>query len=123
MQDPFGPQPTFEAEQGVLGALILGDANLRRQVLAIVSVADFSPQSHREIFSAIQAVEAGGGPVDIVTVHAELRRRGTLDECGGTDYLVAIVNETPAAEHVLQYARFVHEAARERSRKSATDER
>jgi len=123
MHDPLEPRQTLEAEQGVLGALILGDADLRRQVLVIVSVDDFSLQCHREILSAIQAIEASGEPVDIVTVHAELRRRGTLDDCGGAGYLVSVVMGTPAARYVIPYARFVHEATRERSQEPSTDER
>ncbi len=104
------PPQALEAEQATLGAMLI-DSEAVSRALGIVAEEDFYREAHREICSAIGAVEEGGDPVDVVTVGAELRRRERLSAVGGGEYLTALIGEVPTTAHVIRYATIVHEKA------------
>ncbi|MGD9496623.1 MAG: replicative DNA helicase [Armatimonadota bacterium] len=104
------PPQDLEAEQATLGAMLI-DPEAVSRALAIVSEEDFYREAHREILSAIRAVEEAGDPVDVVTVGAELRRRERLAAVGGAEYLTALIGEVPTSAHVVRYATIVHDKA------------
>lgn len=109
LADKLPPQD-MEAEQATLGAMIL-DPEAASRALSIVSEDDFYFEAHREICSAIRAVEDRGDPVDVVTVAAELRNREKLEAVGGGEYLTALIGEVPTSAHVIRYATIVHDKA------------
>jgi len=104
------PPQDLEAEQATLGAMLI-DPEAVSRAMAIVAEDDFYREAHREICSAIRVVEDSGDPVDVVTVGAELRRRGKLAAVGGAEYLTALIGEVPTSAHVIRYATIVHEKA------------
>ncbi len=83
-----------EAEQATLGAMLV-EAGATKRAFSIVETEDFYSQVHQRIFSAVQAVYKAGEPVDLVTVAAELRRRGQLEEVGSGEYLTALIAKVP----------------------------
>ncbi|MEA3402633.1 MAG: replicative DNA helicase [Armatimonadota bacterium] len=109
LSDRLPPQD-LEAEQATLGAMLM-EAGAVSRAMAIVTEEDFYREAHREIFSAIQALEERGNPVDVVTVGAELRRREKLAGVGGGEYLTALIGEVPTTAHVVRYATIVHDKA------------
>jgi replicative DNA helicase len=109
MSDRLPPQD-LEAEQATLGAMLMEQGAVSR-AMSIVAEEDFYREAHRRIFSAIQAVDEGGDPVDVVTVGAELRRREQLAAVGGGEYLTRLIGEVPTTAHVIRYATIVHEKA------------
>jgi replicative DNA helicase len=86
---------------------------LDREALAtaieLLSARSFYQPAHRELFDAMYALSAVGQPVDLVTVDAELTRRGTLDGIGGVDYLVAIAQYVPTTANARAYIQIVDE--------------
>lgn len=73
------PPHNLEAEESVLGALLLS-----RDAIGVVAERGLSPDdfyrpAHRHIYDAIRSLYASAGPVDVVTVADELRRNGLLD--------------------------------------------
>ncbi|MFW5866442.1 MAG: replicative DNA helicase [Armatimonadota bacterium] len=109
MSDRLPPQD-LEAEQATLGAMLMEQGAVSR-AMSIVEEQDFYREAHRRIFSAIQAVDEAGDPVDVVTVGAELRRREQLATVGGGEYLTRLIGEVPTTAHVIRYATIVHEKA------------
>jgi replicative DNA helicase len=107
------PPQNLEAEQATLGsALLQGSAVVAVQ--GIVSALDFYRQAHGEIWMAITAVADRNEPVDLITLQDELRRRGWLEQVGGVDYLMTLVDSVPTAANAAFYAERVKEAATRR---------
>ncbi len=103
------PPRDFDAEQAVLGSILLQPGAAAR-AFAIVSADDFYWENHRDIYAAMQAI-ADNEPVDLVTVSHELRRQRKLEQVGGGTYLTALIGTVPTAAHVVRYANIVAECS------------
>ncbi|MBQ8972460.1 MAG: replicative DNA helicase, partial [Clostridia bacterium] len=77
--------------------------------LESLQAEDFYNPANREIFSAMQAISAGGRPIDLVTLDDELSRRGRLDAVGGAPYLVEISRAVPSSANIRAYVKIVDE--------------
>lgn len=99
-----------EAEQSVLGGLIIDNSALD-QTVEVIQPADFHDPHHRLIFNAILRLSEAGHPIDIITISEELDRDGDLKTVGGLAYLAEIATSTPSADNQLAYARIVREHA------------
>ncbi len=108
------PPHSIEAEQAVLGGLLL-DTNAWDQVGDAVAADDFYRRDHRLIFEAIGELATESKPCDVVTVSEHLERRALLDEAGGLAYLGTLARDTPSAANVRAYALIVKERALLRS--------
>jgi replicative DNA helicase len=104
------PQPphSIEAEQAVLGGLLL-DPAAWDNVADVILPEDFYRPDHKLIFEAIGALTGTGKPCDVVTVVGELERRSELDKAGGLAYLGSLARDTPTAANVRAYADIVRE--------------
>jgi replicative DNA helicase len=102
-----------EAEQAVLGALLIDpDAIIR--VAPIVRPEDFYLEKHAWIFEAIIALHERREPIDFLTLVTELERREKINDIGGSGYIASLINATPTAIHVEQYAHIVERLALQR---------
>ena len=102
------PPHSSEAEVSVLGAMLQdGTAVLRAQEL--LSAEDFYVPEHRELFSVMGELTRNSSPIDLVTVHTELARRGTLEGVGGDAGLMRILNAVPTTANVKAYIDIVRE--------------
>jgi replicative DNA helicase len=108
------PPHSIEAEQSVLGALLI-DASAWDQVADMVSAEDFYRPDHRLIFEALGELIASGRPGDVITVSEQLERRARLEDAGGLAYLGTLARDTPTAANVRAYAGIVRERALLRS--------
>ncbi len=102
------PPSSAEAERSVLGAM-LQDANAVLKAVEVLTPEDFYQPEHREIFSAMVEMARQQKPVDLVTVDAELTRRGTLEGVGGTGYLVDLTQFVPTTANTHAYIALVEE--------------
>ena len=99
-----------EAEQAVLGAMLLDqDAALRAAELVDDSM--FYREPHRRLFRAMLALTEQRVVIDHITLPAELRRRGELDEVGGPAYLAELVEAVPTTANVEFHCRIIKEKA------------
>jgi replicative DNA helicase len=105
------PPHNLQAEESVLGAILLSRDALGAVVEAGLRYDDFYKPAHQHIFDVAVAVSQSGGPVDTITVAEELGRQGLLDQVGGVDALHALQNATPAISNAASYARIVQDAA------------
>jgi replicative DNA helicase len=102
------PPHSLEAEQAVLGGLLL-DASAWFNVSDVVRAEDFYRPDHRTIFDAIRALATNQKPTDAVTVAEHLERHGQSADVGGLAYLGTLARDTPTAANVRAYAEIVHE--------------
>lgn len=99
------PPHSVEAEQGVIGGLML-DNSAWDLVADLLSAEDFFRRDHRLIFQAIEKLAACGSPIDVVTV---LERLDEPDEAGGVGYLAELAKNTPSVANISTYASIVRE--------------
>jgi replicative DNA helicase len=102
------PPHSIEAEQAVIGGLLL-DTAAWDNVADVVKFEDFYRPDHQLIFEAIGALAGNGKPCDVVTVSEQLERNGKLTEAGGLAYLGSVARDTPTAANVKAYAEIVRE--------------
>ena len=104
------PPQHIEAEQSVLGGLLLDNTGLDR-IADQLGADDFYRREHRLIFEAIRALCQASTPADAVTVAEYLEKHGELENAGGLAYLGSLANNTPSAANVAAYAAIVRERA------------
>ncbi len=104
------PPQNMEAEQSVLGAMLL-DKEALIEVAEILIPRDFYRETHQHICQTLMDLFNKGEAVDLVTVCEELENKGLLDKLGGAAYLATLANMTPTAAHARYYAGIVKEKA------------
>ncbi len=102
------PPQNLEAEQSVLGSILLEPEALSR-VLEVMTGEDFYREAHRKIFNAMLDLYQKGTPVDLITLTEILQNKGQLEDIGGASYLISMTDAIPSAIHVDVYARIVRE--------------
>ena len=120
MIDRIPPQ-NIEAEQSVLGALLI-DANAIEKISGIIKAEDFYRQDNHIIFEAMVNLHNRNEAVDLVTVTEELRKMGKLDAVGGISAITALSNAVPTAANVAYHANIVAEKSLRRQLISAATE-
>jgi len=120
MEDRIPPQ-NIEAEQSVLGAMLLSRDAVDKAGEILVE-DDFYRPDDRIIFSAIMGLHNRNEAVDLVTVTEELRRQGKLDAVGGAAALAALNNAVPTAANVVYHAKIVEEKSLRRQLINAATE-
>jgi replicative DNA helicase len=104
------PPHSIEAEQSVLGGLLL-DNGAADRIADFLSGDHFYSDAHRLLYNAIMQLVADNKPADVVTVAEALGSINKLDYVGGMNYLAALVENVPTAANIRRYAEIVHERA------------
>ncbi|MFW8566886.1 replicative DNA helicase [Orrella sp. 11846] len=115
------PPHSIEAEQSVLGGLLLDNAAFER-ISDVLSEEDFYRQDHRLIWHHIFQLINLTRPADVITVHESLESAGKSDLSGGLAYLNSLAHNTPSAANIRRYAEIVRERAMLRKLVSVADE-
>lgn len=115
------PPHSVEAEQSVLGGLLLDNAAWDR-IADFLSQGDFYRYDHRIIFEHIGRLIASTRPADVVTVYEALTTSVKAEEVGGLAYLNALAQNTPSAANIRRYAEIVRDRAVLRRLVSVADE-
>ncbi|MDZ5459222.1 replicative DNA helicase [Azohydromonas lata] len=115
------PPHSIEAEQSVLGGLLLDNAAWDRAGDTL-SEGDFYRYEHRLIYAAVGNLISGSKPADVITVFEQLQSLGKAEECGGLAYLNALAQSVPSAANLRRYAEIVRERAILRKLIEASDE-
>ncbi len=102
------PPHSIEAEQSVLGSLMLKpDAWI--DVIDILGINDFYRSEHKIVFEAMDRLWRDNNPIDAVTVAEALSSKGQLDRIGGAAFLAELVETTPGTANAPAYARIVRD--------------
>jgi replicative DNA helicase len=102
------PPHSIEAEQSVLGGLLLDNSAWDR-IADIVSEDDFYRYDHRIIFQHIVKLINATKPADVITIYESLSNTGKAEEVGGLTYLNALAQNTPSAANIRRYAEIVRD--------------
>ena len=107
------PPHSVEAEQSLLGALLLDNQAFDR-VADVVSGEDFYRDDHRRIWRHVARLIEANKPADVVTVSESVEASEDKDKTGGPAYLGALAQNTPSALNIRRYAELVRERAVQR---------
>ncbi len=100
------PPHSLEAEQSVLGAILI-DQEAASVVVGLLKPNHFYRESHRQIYEAILSLYAGSAPIDLVTLSDALTQKGVLEQVGGVPYLTLLANLVPSSATAANYAQIV----------------
>ncbi|EJL6392013.1 replicative DNA helicase [Vibrio vulnificus] len=115
------PPHSLEAEQSVLGGLLLDNERWDTVAERVVS-KDFYSRPHRLIFDAIKSILEENKPLDLITLSEHLERHEQLEDVGGFAYLADLAKNTPSAANINAYADIVAERALVRNLISVANE-
>lgn len=99
---------SIEAEQAVIGGLMLDNASFDR-ITEILTENDFYRPEHRQIFQVLHSLNRINHPFDVVTVADALKNLKQLENVGGDTYLFTLAKNTPTAANINAYAHIVRE--------------
>ena len=109
MTDRLPPQ-NLEAEQGVIGSMILDPTSIN-DVADVIQPEDLYRDAHQIIARVVLDLWADGKAVDALTVHDEFQRRGQLKQAGGEEYIAECVMSVPHSANARYYAQIVRQKA------------
>jgi replicative DNA helicase len=108
----IAPPHNLDAEQSVLGSILLSDRPLYALVIEEgLRPEDFYRDRHGLIYQAMLALYNESEPVDVLTVSDRLRQLGKLEAAGGMAAIDELTGVVPAAGHARRYAQIVREHA------------
>lgn len=100
------PPQSIEAEQSVLGSLLLSKKAIIK-IADLIKPEDFYRDTHRFIYETMLELFEKNEPIDVLTVSTRLEAKNLLDKIGGSSYLTTLVNFVPTASNVVHYAKIV----------------
>jgi len=96
----------LDLEEVVLGASML-DKEAFSIIVEKLRPDTFYLQAHQDIYQVMMDLFANSKPIDILTVHEELKKRGKLDGIGGVNYLMGLTNKVGSAANIEYHAHIV----------------
>ena len=115
------PPHSIEAEQSVLGGLLL-DNQAWDRIADLLRVDDFYRYDHRLVFEHIVKLIDRSRPADVITVFESLQTTGKADEVGGLAFLNSMAQNTPSAANIRRYAEIVRDRSVLRRLVTVSDE-
>lgn len=100
------PPHSIEAEQSMLGALML-DKDAIIKIADLVYPKDFYKSSHQKIYEVALSLYEKNEPIDVLSLSTSLEDRGKIEEIGGASYLASLVGMVPSASNISYYAKVV----------------
>ena len=104
------PPQNIEAEQSVLGAIIL-DHDVFAKAIEILSPDDFYKETHRRLYDGMIDLFEKNEPIDIVTMTDYLKKNNLLEAVGGIPYLSSLANSVPTSANIRHHAKIIREKA------------
>lgn len=104
------PPQNMDAEQAVLGGVFLSN-NVLHSIIDILVEEDFYSPAHQIIFRSFLDLYRRNIPVDLLTIHEELEKKGQLESAGGPVYLASLTEAVASSSNALFYAQIVKEKA------------
>ncbi len=104
------PPQNIEAEQSVLGAILIENSALY-SAIENITANDFYKDAHRKIFLAMLELCEKNEAIDLVTISEYLRQKNELEMIGGATYLSLLSNTIPTAANIKYHSKIVYEKA------------
>src|ERR1700710_2599828 len=104
------PPQNIEAEESVLGAMLVAEPTLTRVIDEVkLNAADFYLEKHGAIFTCVHDLYAASKPVDKLSATEALVQRNQIEGAGGKHYVSELAAKVPAAGNAKHYAEIVQQ--------------
>ena len=100
------PPQNIEAEQAVLGTILIQDKALLK-VIDLLQPGDFYRDAHKTIYAAMMALFDKHEPHDLITVTGLLSDQNKLEDVGGAAYLASLTDIIPFTGTLVHHARII----------------
>lgn len=98
----------FEAEQGLLGMLLVDNMHLER-INDLLRPEHFSNPTHQRIYETIEKMVERGLEAKPATLKDYFEKDESLEAVGGTGYLVELATEVPMLNNAMDYAKTIYD--------------
>ena len=105
------PPQDLDAEEAVLGAMMINDQAVLTASEILSDPGDFYREAHGTVYRAILGLLARSEPIDAVTVSDELERAGSLEQVGGRGFIFGLSSSVTVAANVKSHAQIVRDLA------------
>ena len=109
----FKPSYNLDAEQGILGGILVTPASFYE--ITSLKAEHFYDKRHQAIYACFVEMSQNSVPIDLITTNEYLRKTGREDQAGGVGYLVEITSSIFSAMHIREHAAIVQELAMRRN--------
>ncbi|MGQ0810144.1 MAG: replicative DNA helicase [Nitrospiraceae bacterium] len=110
LTQPKLPPQNVEAEQCVLGAVLLDNAAVAK-AMELLTEEDFYRTAHRKVFRAMLELSDVGEVIDHLTLTERMKANGELEAVGGASYLAELVQVVPSAANIRYHCKIVRDKA------------
>ncbi len=100
------PPQAVPLEEAVLGAIML-DKDALPSVMHVLKPESFYLEANKEIYDVMLELFQSSRPVDLLTVHEQLKKRKKIEEIGGTTYLMELADKVASSANVEYHAKIV----------------
>ncbi len=97
------PPNSIEAEQGVLGCILLDPKNALAETIAKTTHEAFYDLRHQTLYQVLVELDKTGKPIDLITLSQTLKDSGQLEGVGGMGYLASLADTVPSASNLSYY--------------------
>ncbi len=104
---------SLSSERALLGSILIDPAAIT-EILSVISADDFYVSEHKQIFLAMRELFDASQEIDPVTLIDTLVHKGVYEKSGGEDYIRSLLEATPSAMNIADYARIVKEESTRR---------
>ena len=108
LSSPRLPPQNLEAEQSVLGAILLQNEALAK-VMDLLTEEDFYRTAHRKIYRGMLELDERNEAIDQVTLTEHLKGKGELESVGGSAFVAELVMLVPTASNARYHAKIVRD--------------
>lgn len=105
-QDGYNMPFSIEAEQAVLGSVLI-DPEVLSTVLTLVRSEYFYLPQHKAIFDVLVSLDTLGSKIDALIVLERLKENGSFDDAAGKNYLVQLAQVVPSTANIENYCKIV----------------
>ena len=100
------PPQALDLEEAVLGAMMIDKKGVD-EVIDILQPDAFYKEAHKFIFEAVVQLFNDTQPIDLLTVSAQLKKNGKLDQVGGDFYLIQLTQKISSSAHIEFHSRII----------------
>ncbi len=115
------PPQDLEAEQSILGAIIVDNQTFKK-ACKIISSTDFYKQVHGKIFEGMVYLDQQKEPIDLISLNNYFKQNNELEIVGGNSYLFHLASSVPTTANISYHAKLVKEASQKRQVLNACSE-
>lgn len=104
----------LEAEQSVLGAILIEPKSFRVGNEVNLCITDFYHPQHQTIYAHMKLLVESNTPIDLITLYDSLKKHNDIEKAGGFGYISSLSTIVPTPDNVIYYMKIVKDFSTKR---------